>query len=359
MPTSKPTEIPAEMKRVVLAARPKGAPLAGDFRLETVAMPVPGPGEILVRVIWLSLDPYMRGRMDDSKSYAASVPIGGVMEAGAVGEVIASSNAAFAVGDFVNGPFGWQTHAISDGTMVRKLDPALAPISTAVGVLGMPGLTAFVGLNDHGRPKKGETLVVGAATGAVGSVVGQLGKAYGLRVVGVAGGAEKCRYAVEELGFDACIDHRAAPDAASLRREMSSACPEGVDIYFENVAGKTLEAVIPLMNVHGRIPLCGMISWYNAGALGAGAANGPNLLPQVWRSILVNRLSVRGFIIFDHYDRFPAFLEEVSGHIRAGRVKYRESIAEGLENAPAAFMRLLEGGNFGKQLVKISHDPTR
>jgi len=354
-----PSNSSGEMQRIVLASRPTGAPVPENFRLETLPLPSPGAGEFLVRVIWLSLDPYMRGRMDDSKSYAAAVPLGGVMEAGAVGEVIQSNTPAFKVGDFVNGAFGWQTHAISDGEMVRKLDPADAPISTSVGVLGMPGLTAFVGLNDHGRPKAGETLVVGAATGAVGSVVGQLGKAYGLRVVGVAGGADKCSYAVNELGFDACIDHRAARDARALRGELAAACPDGVDIYFENVAGKTLEAVIPLMNVHGRIPLCGMISWYNGGALGSGVTDGPNLLPMVWRSILVNRLSVRGFIIFDHYDRFPAFIKEVSGHIREGRIKYRESIAEGLENAPTAFIKLLEGGNFGKQLVRISDDPTR
>ncbi len=353
------TDIPKEMQRIVLASRPQGAPVAQNFRLERLPMPEIGAGEFLVRVIWLSLDPYMRGRMDDSKSYAASVPLDGVMEAGAVGQVIASNNAAFHPGDFVTGAFGWQTHAVSDGDMVRVLDPAAAPISTALGVLGMPGLTAYVGLNDHGRPKAGETLVVGAATGAVGSVVGQLAKAYGLRVVGVAGGAEKCAYAQEELGFDACLDHRAATDARALRANLAAACPDGVDIYFENVAGKTLEAVIPLMNVHGRIPLCGMISWYNGGAPGSGVTDGANLLPMVWRSILVNRLSVRGFIIFDHYDRFPAFVKEVSGLIRDGRVKYRESIAEGLENAPEAFIRMLEGGNFGKQLVRISPDPTR
>ncbi len=346
---------PTECQRIVLAARPNGAPKPSDFRAETAPMPTPGDGEFLVRLIWLSLDPYMRGRMNDAKSYADPVPIGGVMEGGAVGEVIASNNSGFQVGDFVNGAFGWQSHAVSNGDMVRKLDPALAPISTAVGVLGMPGLTAFVGLNDHGRPKAGETLVVSAATGAVGSAVGQLGKAYGLRVVGVAGGADKCAYAVEELGFDACIDHRAAPDGRALRRELASVCPDGIDIYFENVAGKTLEAVIPLMNVGGRIPVCGMISWYNGGDLGAGV----DLLPQVWRTILTQRLNVRGFIIFDHYDRFPAFVQEVSGHIQSGKVKYRETIANGLEAAPEAFIKLLEGGNFGKQLVAVSPDPTR
>ncbi|NOX73690.1 MAG: NADP-dependent oxidoreductase [Alphaproteobacteria bacterium] len=348
-----------DLYRILLAARPVGAPKLSDFRAETAPVPQAGEGEFLVRIIWLSLDPYMRGRMDDAKSYADPVPIGGVMEGGAVGEVIASNQTGFQVGDFVNGAFGWQSHAISNGEMVRKLDPNLAPISTALGVLGMPGLTAFVGLNDHGRPKAGETLAVSAATGAVGSVVGQLGKAYGLRVVGVAGGADKCAYAVDELGFDACIDHRAAPDGKALRKDLASVCPDGIDIYFENVAGKTLEAVVPLMNVGGRIPVCGMIAWYNGGGLGAGVTAGVNLLPQVWRTILTRRLNVRGFIIFDHYDRFPAFVQEVSGHIQSGAVKYRESIAEGLEAAPEAFIKLLEGGNFGKQLVAVSPDPTR
>ena len=347
------------MQRVVLAARPRGEPQLSDFRFETCAMPVAGPGQMLVRIIWLSLDPYMRGRMDDSKSYAQPVQIGERMEGGAVGEVISSNIDKFSVGDFVNGPFGWQSHAISDGVMVRKIDPTAAPLSTALGVLGMPGITAFVGLNDHGDPKAGETLVVSAATGAVGSVVGQLGKAYGLHVVGVAGGAQKCQYAVEELGFDACLDHRAAKDDSQLRSELTNECPNGVDIYFENVAGKTLQAVVPLMNVHGRIPICGMISWYNSGGLGQGQNNEPNLLPKIWRTILVNRLSVKGFIIFDHYNRYPQFFEEVSEHITAGRVKYRETISEGLKSAPQSFINLLNGGNFGKQLVAISPDPTR
>jgi len=219
-------------------------------------------------------------------------------------------------------------------------------------VLGMPGLTAYAGLHEHGKPKAGETLVVGAATGAVGSVVGQLAKIAGLRVVGVAGGAEKCAYAVEELGFDACLDHRPG-DAAALRKALAAVCPKGVDIYFENVGGKTLEAVIPLMNMFGRIPVCGMISWYDLGGLGMGGAPGPNLLPRVWRTILVNRLSVRGFIVTDHADRFRDFIAEVSAYIRDGRLKYRESVTEGLENAPAAFIGMLEGGNFGKTLVKV------
>lgn len=340
-------------QRIVLAARPEGAPKPTDFRLEDAEIPTPSAGEFAVEVIWLSLDPYMRGRMDDAKSYAKPVDINGVMEGQGVGRVIASNNSSVQIGDYVLGGYGWQSHAVSNGEGTRKLDPADAPISTAVGVMGMPGLTAFVGLNDHGRPKKGETLVVSAASGAVGSLVGQLGKIYGLNVVGVAGGAEKCRYVTEELGFDACIDHRSG-DAKALRKQLAEACPDGVDIYFENVGGKTLEAVIPLMNIGGRIPVCGMIAWYSGGD-----APEPAFAQKVWRSILTKRLSVRGFIIFDHFDRFPDFVKEVGGYLREGRIQYRESITQGLENAPSAFMSLLEGGNFGKQLVQIKDDPTR
>jgi len=347
-----------QMQRVVLAGRPQGAPKDTDFRYESADMPSPGDGEILVRVIWLSLDPYMRGRMDESKSYAKAVEIGEAMEGGCVGEVIESKHPKFAAGDFVEGRFGWQTHAVSDGEGVRKLDPSIAPISTALGVLGMPGITAYVGLNTHGRPQEGGTLVVGAATGAVGSLVGQLAKTQGLRVVGVAGGADKCAFAVEELGFDACLDHRAADDASALRKQLAAECPKGVDIYFENVAGKTVEAVVPLMNVWGRIPVCGMISLYNAGGFEAAIADNPNF-PQVWRTILVNRLAVRGFIIFDHFDQYPQFLKDVGPMVADGTIRYRETIAEGLENAPQAFMSLLKGGNFGKQLVQVSEDPTR
>jgi len=354
-----PQDIPQTMQRIVLASRPNGQVSSDNFRLETVAMPVPQDGEFLVRVIWLSLDPYMRGRMDDSKSYAASVGIGDPMEGGCVGEVIATRNKHFSVGDFVVDRFGWQSHAVASGSESRKIDPAIAPLSTALGVLGMPGLTAYVGLNTHARPVKGETLVVGAATGAVGSLVGQLAKAQGLRVVGIAGGEEKCAYSVSQLGFDHCLDHRAAEDAGGLRRQLAQACPDGIDIYFENVGGKTLEAVMPLMNVGGRIPLCGMISWYDAGGLGANPTAGKNLLPQVWRSILVNRISVRGFIIFDHYDQFPAFLHDVAPLVSNGTLHYRESVADGLQAAPEAFMGLLKGGNFGKQLVAVSPDPTR
>ena len=342
------------MKQIVLAKRPEGEPVLDDFRLEEHPVPACPEGGILVRVLWQSLDPYMRGRMDESKSYAAAVPVGGRMEAGCVAEVVESRHQKFRPGDIVEGRFGWGTHAVSDGKGVRKIDPSIAPIQTAVGVLGMPGLTAYVGLLDHGRPKEGETLVVSAATGAVGSVVGQLGKIHGLRVVGVAGGPDKCRYAVDELGFDDCLDHRAAPDAEALREQLSAACPKGVDIYYENVGGKTLDAVMPLMNTWGRIPVCGMISQYNLGGMGMGGGEGPDRLPRLWRIILTQRLSVRGFIIFDHYDRFPDFQRDVARYIRDGRLKYREWITEGLENAPRAFLELLRGGNFGKALVKVA-----
>lgn len=337
------------MHRIALASRPTGAPTADNFSLETGPIPSPAAGEVLVEVLWLSLDPYMRGRMDDSKSYADPVPIGGTMEGGAVGRVLESKADGFAAGDIVSGRFGWCSHAVAPGAELAKVNPAVAPISTALGVLGMPGLTAWHGFVQIGAPKAGETLVVGAATGAVGSLVGQLAKARGLRAVGVAGGAEKCRYAVEELGFDACIDHRAAPDAKTLRAQLQAECPKGIDIYFENVGGKTTEAVLPMMNVHGRVPICGMISYYSGAGMDAPFDN----FPKAWRTILVNRLKVQGFIIFDHWGEYPEFAAEVAPMIKDGRVTYRESIAEGLENAPEAFMQLLKGGNFGKQLVRV------
>ena len=344
-----------QMTQVVLAARPQGTPKTSDFRVEQVPMPEIPAGGILVKILWQSLDPYMRGRMDDTKSYSASVPIGGKMEGGCVGQIIATDTPKFAVGDIVESRFGWCSHAASDGTGVRKVDPSLAPIQTAVGILGMPGITAYVGLLDHGRPKEGETLVVGACTGAVGSLVGQLGKIKGMRVVGVAGGKDKCDFAVNELGFDACVNHYDIPDGKAMKDALAAHCPDGVDVYFENVGGKTLEGVMPLMNVWGRIPVCGMISQYNLPGMGLkGGGDTPNLLPWMWRMILVNRLSVRGFIIFDHYDRFGAFLEEVSGHIRDGRVKYREHVVEGIENGPQTFIDMLGGGNFGKTLIKVA-----
>lgn len=337
-----------QYQRIVLASRPKGAPTLENFRLETADLPAAGDGELLVRTIWMSLDPYMRGRMDDAKSYADPVEIGATMEGGCVAEVMASGAEGYAPGDIVVGRVGWASHGIVKAAQVMKVDPAIAPVSTALGVLGMPGLTAYVGLNDILRGQAGETIVVSAATGAVGSLVGQLAKRAGMRTIGVAGGAEKCAYAVENLGYDACLDHR-DPDLAG---ELATLTPQGVDCYYENVGGKTLEATLPRLNVHGRIAVCGMIAWYS----GKGIEDAMRL-PAAWRAILTRRLRVQGFIIFDHYDRLPAFLAEVAPLVASGEIHYRESVAEGLENAPAAFLQLLQGGNFGKQLVRVGPDP--
>lgn len=339
------------VKRVVLASRPDGVATLDNFRFETSAPAALKDGEFRVRTIWLSLDPYMRGRMNDGPSYAEPVAVGAVMTGEAVAEVVESRNPEYSVGDTVLGPFGWASGAVSDGTLVRKVDADAAPLSTALGVLGMPGITAWVSLNDIARAKKGETIVVSAATGAVGSLVGQLAKQRGLRVIGVAGGAEKCAWAVEELGFDACFDHRVQGGAKELSRLIGEAAPDGIDIYHENVGGVTLEAVMPHMNVHGRIVVCGMIAWYS----GVGVKEAMPL-PLVWRSILTKRLRVEGIIIFEHYHRFPDFLAEVAPMVRDGRITWRESVAEGLDAAPEAFLRLLEGGNFGKQVVRVGAD---
>ena len=342
-----------QMQQIVLASRPDGAPTAQNFRLESADMPTPGAGEILVEVQYMSLDPYMRGRMDDAQSYAAPVPIGGKMEGGSVGRVIASNADQFTKGDTVFGPFGWATHAVANAQMCRKLDPNQAPITTALGVLGMPGFTGWFGLTEYGRPKEGETLVVAAATGPVGSMVGQVAKSMGLRVVGIAGGPEKCKLAVDHFGFDACLDHHAYDDAGSLRKALKEECPKGIDIYFENVGGKVLEAVLPMMNQHGRIPICGMIAWYNEGGLGANAAEQTLTGPKLWRTILVNFLSVNGFIISNHWNRIGEFHKAIAPKIADGSIAVQEDITEGLENAPDAFIKLLTGGNTGKAIVKL------
>ena len=334
-------------QRIVLASRPDGAPVEANFRLEESERPAPEAGEVLVEVLWLSLDPYMRGRMDAAKSYAAPVELGATMEGEAVGRVLESRANGIAEGDIVSGMFGWTSHGVLPGNMVRRVEPSGAPIQTALGVLGMPGFTGWLGMNRIGKPKPGETLVVGAATGAVGSMVGQLAKIAGLRAVGVAGGPEKCAYAIEELGFDACIDHYPG-NVTDLRIRIADAAPDGIDIYYENVGAKTLEAVLPLMNDHGRIPVCGTIGWYS------GVEPGEDLLPRTWRTILVKRLTVQGFIILDHFDQFPVFQSEIAPYVIEGRIKYRETVAECLASAPAAFLDLLKGGNFGKQLVKIA-----
>jgi NADPH-dependent curcumin reductase CurA len=331
-------------QRILLAARPVGEPKESDFRIEDMPVPTPGPGEMLLRTLWLSLDPYMRGRMSDAPSYAAPVGIGQVMEGRTVAEVVSSNLDGFAKGDIVLSPSGWQTHAISDGKLVRKIDPALAPVQTAVGVLGMPGMTAYTGLLDIGQPKSGETVVVSAASGAVGSVVGQIARIKGARAIGIAGGPDKCRYVVDELGFDACIDHRAADFPAQLK----SACPNGIDVYFENVGGAVFEAVFPLLNNFARVPVCGQIATYNATEMPAGALR----TSQLTRAILTKRLTLRGFIVTDLASRHGDFLRDVSAWLRDGRIKYREDVVDGIEKAPRALIGLLRGENFGKMLVR-------
>src|SRR5450830_1036264 len=334
-------------RQVQLASRPVGTPTAANFHLATTAVPVAGPGQLLLRTVYLSLDPYMRGRMSDAASYAASVAIGATMVGATVCRVQSSQHAGFAVGDWVLAYTGWQDYALSDGTGLTKLDSSLARPSYALGVLGMPGFTAYMGLLDIGAPKAGETVVVAAATGAVGSVVGQIAKLKGCRVIGIAGGAEKCRYAVEELGFDACIDHR----SDDLPQQLKDACPQGIDVYFENVGGKVFEAVLPLLNVHARVPLCGLIAQYS------GVAPNAALLATLPRNLLTKRIRMQGFIIFDYYQRagyFAEFFKDMSAWVAAGKIKYREDVVQGLENAPQAFMGLLEGKNFGKLVVQIA-----
>ncbi|MEM7546002.1 MAG: NADP-dependent oxidoreductase [Pseudomonadota bacterium] len=333
---------------ILLASRPVGAPVDANFENRDAPMPEAGDGEVLLRLVYLSVDPYLRGRMNDVKSYIPPFEIGKPLESGAVAQVVSSNNPQFTAGDYVAGGMKWAEHQTHSGQGLTKLDPANGPLSYALGVLGMPGMTAWAGLMIHGRPVEGETIVVSAATGAVGSLVCQLAKQKGLRVIGVAGGAEKCAYAVNELGCDACLDHH-DPD---LKAKMKEACPKGVDIYFENVGGVTLEATFPLMNPFSRIPVCGMISGYNA----TGPYEGADRFGPIWRSILTNRISVRGFIVTDHWDRYPEFLAEVAPMLASGQVKAKESVTEGLANAPKAFMGLLSGANFGKAVVRVGPD---
>jgi hypothetical protein len=333
-------------RRVILKSRPVGAPKPSDFDVVEAPLPAPTDGEMLCRTIYLSLDPYMRGRISGVKSYAKGVDPGELMVGGTVSEVVESRHPDFKAGDLVQGYDGWQTHAISSGAGVRRLDPAQAPISTALGVLGMPGMTAYVGLLDVGRPTAGETVVVSAASGAVGAVVGQIAKLRGCRTVGIAGARDKCDYAVDELGFDACVNYK----TAALVPALAAACPKGIDVYFENVGGAVTEAVVQLLNPFARIPLCGLISMYNA----TSPAPGPS-----WRALLTNRVLVKGFIVSDHLDRMPAFLADCTTWMREGRLKFREDIVDGLEHAPTAFIGLLQGKNFGKMLVRVGQDPTR
>jgi NADPH-dependent curcumin reductase CurA len=327
--------------QIRLKSRPSGMPTAANFEAADAPMPEIRDGGVLRRTLFLSLDPYMRGRMSDAPSYAAPVSVGDVMCGHTVSEVVESRDPDFRAGDIVAGYDGWQAFAASPGKDVRKLDPAVAPVSTAIGVLGMPGLTAFVGLVDIGQPNAGETVVVSAASGAVGSIVGQLAKTRGCRAVGIAGSRDKCRFVVEQLGFDACVNYK----TDDLVPALQSACPAGIDVYFDNVGGAVLAAVLRALNRGARIPLCGMISEYNA----TEPPDGPNLRP-----LLVNRAMIKGFIVSDHADRFPAFLKEVAPLVRQGRIKYREDIVDGLDNAPSALIGLFEGRNFGKLLVRVS-----
>jgi len=335
-------------RQVVLASRPQGEPTDDNFRIVESPLPACGDGEVLVRTIYLSLDPYMRGRMSAAKSYAEPVPIGGVMEGGAVSEVLDSRHEGFKKGDFVVGSTGWQTYALAKGAYLSKIkiDSKIAPLSTAVGVLGMPGMTAYTGLLNIGQPKECETVVVAAASGAVGAIVGQIAKIKGARVVGIAGGKEKCDFVVNELGFDACLDHR----EDYLAQRLAEACPKGIDVYFENVGGKVAEAVYPLLNNFARVPVCGLIANYNDSA----PPPGPNMAPALMRSILTKRLTLRGFIVSDFASQRDDFLKDVTNWISEGKIKYREDIVDGLDNAPRAFQGLLRGENFGKLVVKVA-----
>ncbi|WP_445357891.1 NADP-dependent oxidoreductase [Microbulbifer sp. ANSA002] len=335
-------------RRVVLASRPEGAPSEDNFSIEELGVPEPARGEVLLRTVFLSLDPYMRGRMSDAKSYAEPVSLGGVMVGGTVSRVLVSHLDDFEEGDWVLGYCGWQDYAISDGEGLVNLGKNPSHPSYALGVLGMPGITAYYGLLEIGQPKAGDTLVVAAATGPVGSTVGQIGKIQGCRVVGIAGGAEKCRYAVEELGFDICLNHR----AEEFPEQLEEACPDGVDVYFENVGGDVFDAVLPLLNDFARVPVCGLVAHYNATSL----PEGPDRLSLLMREILTKRLKIQGFIIFDQYERFSDFIIGLSHWVGEGRIKYREDLVEGLEKAPRALMGLLRGENFGKVVVRLGTD---
>jgi NADPH-dependent curcumin reductase CurA len=336
-------------RSIVLASRPDGPPSPAHFRLEESAVPVPAQGEVLLRTVYLSLDPYMRGRMSDAPSYAPHVELGAAMVGQTVSRVVDSRHPDYKPGDWVLAGGGWQDYAVLDGGSLRRLGDAPANPSHALGVAGMPGFTAYIGLLDIGQPKRGETLVVAAATGPVGATVGQIAKREGCRVVGIAGGAEKCRHAVEVLGFDVCLDHR----AEDLAGQLAAACPKGIDIYFENVGGKVFDAVLPLLNVAARVPVIGLIAQYNAGG-----ASGPDRLPGLMGAVLRKRLKIQGLIIFDYYNtpRYDDFQRDVPAWLADGTLKYTEDVVDGLENAPSAFIGMLQGRNFGKLVIRVGAD---
>ncbi len=336
-------------QQIVLNSRPIGTPTADNFRLVNSDIPIPAVGQVLLRTLYLSLDPYMRGRMSDAKSYAAPTAIGEVMGGGTVSRVETSQHNNYSPGDLVLGFGGWQDYAISDGSDLSKLNIQQSHPSLSLGILGMPGFTAYMGLLDIGQPKAGETVVVAAASGAVGSVVGQIAKLKGCHVVGIAGGEEKCRYVVEELGFDICINHH----SADFAQQLAAACTKGIDVYFESVGGAVFDAVLPLLNTCARVPLCGMIANYNDTAL----PPGPDRLGLLTRTLLSKRIKMQGFIIFQDYgSRYPEFLAQMSTWLKEGKIKFREDIIDGLENAPQAFIGLLEGKNFGKLVVRVAQD---
>ena len=334
----------AEVNRqITLAARPVGVPKESDFKLVEGPVPSAGQGQVVAKTLFLSVDPYMRGRMNDVKSYAPPVQIGEVMVGGTVSRVIQSNNPRFQVGDIVEGRLGWQEYALFDGKGLRVVDPEIAPISTALGVLGMPGLTAYFGLLDICNPQPGETVVVSGAAGAVGSLVGQIAKIKGCRAVGVAGSDEKIRYLVEELGFDAAFNYKSTPD---YRAKLEELCPQGIDVYFDNVGGAVTDAVFPLINVSARISVCGQISQYNL--------EKPELGPRFLFQLLRNRARVEGFLVSQFDDRSGEGRKQMAEWVRAGKIKYREEFAEGIQQAPKAFIGMLNGANIGKQLLKIS-----
>jgi NADPH-dependent curcumin reductase len=332
--------------QIVLASRPVGRPSPDNFQFVQAPVPSPGDGQVLLKIRYLSLDPYMRGRMSAAKSYAAAVEIGQVMEGGTVAEVLESRHPDYAAGDVVLSYSGWQSYALSDGTDLRRLDPQQAPVTTALGVLGMPGFTAYAGLLTLGQPKAGETVVVAAASGPVGATVGQIAHIKGARAVGIAGGPEKCALVRDVFGFDVALDHRSPTFAEDLRE----ACPDGIDVYFENVGGKVWDAVFPLLNTFARIPVCGLVAQYNS----TGPFEGPDRLPSLMRDVLTKSLTIRGFIQREFSAQRPDFYREMAQWIAEGRVKYQEDIVDGLESAPEAFIGMLEGRNFGKLIVQVS-----
>ena len=333
--------------QVLLAARPHGEPTPADFETVTVDLPPLEDGQVLLEIRYLSLDPYMRGRMSDAKSYADPVPVGGMMVGATVCQVVESRSPDRQVGDWVLSYSGWQTRAVAEARHTRGLDPERAPVSTALGVLGMPGFTAYAGLLLLGKPQPGETVVVAAATGPVGSAVGQIARLKGARAVGIAGGPDKCRALVEEFGFDAAVDHR----ADDFRDRLADAVPDGIDVYFENVGGDVWRAVERHLNLYARIPVCGLVAGYNATAAG----DGPDRFDGFMRRVLTKSLTVRGFIQSEfEREHFGAFLEDMSGWVRGGQVRYLEDVTDGLENVVEAFTGMLVGRNFGKVLVKVS-----